>query len=186
MEFLSRIGSFKTNLSSSLPNGPLGKIKLRELSASEKEVLSLAGLPISSNKISVFPRYRTNRLAVYSKECTRQDCVRNNSICTIRSDQDGPQFGSVETLCGVGGRHIAVVELFEKTNKGPLESLPPPHEEPNTPRINSFVYEVKKLSLSSRTVVVDVHKLLQKCVHIPIKHSPTDFIVTIPNTFELH
>ena len=187
MQFLLRIGSFKANLSTTI-SGPLGKIKLRDLSQQEKEVLFAAGLSIPS-KISVFPRYKIERLVVHSKECSRKDSVRNNSVCIIHSDTGGPQFGSVETLRGVGGRHIAFVHLFEKNYEGTLSSLTPPRElslRTNQSQINSVIYKVKKLSLSSQTIAVSVDKLLQKCVHVPIKYSRTDFIVTMPNTLEHH
>ena len=52
--------------------------------------------------------------------------------------------------------------------------------------INSFIFKVQKISLSNRLIAVPLEDIIQKCIHIPLKYSPTDFIVTLPNVFEHH
>ena len=44
--------------------------------------------------------------------------------------------------------------------------------------------KVKKISVSKQVVAVAVNNLIQKCVHVPIKHSSTDFIIFMPNVYE--
>ena len=43
--------------------------------------------------------------------------------------------------------------------------------------INLYIHKVKKLSLSKRLIAICPEHLLEKCVHIPVKYSPTDYIV---------
>ena len=47
-------------------------------------------------------------------------------------------------------------------------------------------YKVRKLSLSNTVVAFPVTSILQQCVHVPVKHSETDFIILQPNPFEHH
>lgn len=49
------------------------------------------------------------------------------------------------------------------------------------------MFKVNKLSLSKRLIAVSAEEtVLRKCVHIPQKHSSTDFIVLTPNLVEHH
>ena len=52
--------------------------------------------------------------------------------------------------------------------------------------INRYIYKVRKLSLSNTVVAFPVTSILQQCVHVPVKHSETDFIILQPNPFEHH
>ena len=52
--------------------------------------------------------------------------------------------------------------------------------------INRYIYKVRKLSLSNAVVAFPVTSILQQCVHVPVKHSETDFITLQPNPFEHH
>ena len=52
--------------------------------------------------------------------------------------------------------------------------------------IQLFIFKVKKLSLSQRCIAIPLQNIVRKCVHIPMKHSASDYIVTIPNSVEHH
>ena len=53
--------------------------------------------------------------------------------------------------------------------------------------INRYIYKVRKLSLSNTVVALPVTSILQQlCVHVPVKHSKTDYIILQPNPFENH
>ena len=43
-----------------------------------------------------------------------------------------------------------------------------------------------KLSITKVFVAVPVESIVSKCVHVPIKGKPYDFITTLPNVYEHH
>ena len=51
--------------------------------------------------------------------------------------------------------------------------------------INRYIYKVLKLSLSNTVVAFPVTSILQQCVHVPVKHSETDFIILQPNLLNI-
>ncbi len=50
----------------------------------------------------------------------------------------------------------------------------------------TILIKVKKLSLSNKLIAISPTDLVEKCVHIPVKYSPHDIIVTLPNKVEHH
>ena len=123
MEFLKKIGSFQKVLSTKQHTGPLGKISVRKVTHIESQMLAAAEFSVP-DKVSIFPRYMINRLVVHSRERTREGGTRDNTVCILRSSTGNPMFGSVQTLCGVGVAHIALVKIFENTDEGILADLP--------------------------------------------------------------
>lgn len=188
MAFLSKIGSFDKIACQYPSSVPLGKIKVRKPTEQEVLWLSEAGFETPPS-VSVFTRYRINRLVVQARDSCKSNCVRNNSVCLFTtSGSSASLFGSVKTLFGIGDRHVAIVCVYESTEEDILFDIPAPqHRQLRSCTIdNFFVSKVKKLSLSNRNIAIPVTDILARCIHIPIKHSPTEYIITLPNTFEHH
>lgn len=166
--------------------GPLGRVTHMKLSKEELEALDEGGFKVMGSTLPGFPRYKGNSVFVSSKPRN----LRNSSICKIRLPSK-ECFGSIRKFCFVGTASVALVSVFESTGEDILKE---PHHSSslNTDDhkaakcINSFIFKVKKISLSNKVVAVSLSSILTKCVHIPLKHSPTDFIVTIPNIVEHH
>ena len=102
-------------------------------------------------------------------------------------------FGSIQKFCFINGIHLAIVSLFECTGEEVISIPPQRHcfslleNDYKAAKIfNLFAFKVKKLSLSRKLVAVSPDDLVEKCVHIPIKYSPNDIILTLPNTIEHH
>ena len=116
--------------------------------------------------------------------------MRNSSVCMIRMPNE-ICFGSIRRFCYIGEAQVAIASLFDRTNEDILKEPRPTsilHTEDHIAArcINSFIFKVKKISLTQKMVAFSVDRLIKKCVHIPIKHSSTDYIVTIPNIIEHH
>ena len=83
--------------------------------------------------------------------------------------------------------------LFEKINEDIVSVPDLQHHhsllenDHNTARIfNLFAVKVKKLSLSRKLVSVTTNNIVEKAVHVLIKYSQYDIIVSIPNKIEHH
>lgn len=115
--------------------------------------------------------------------------VRNGSICIFKYESE-LLFGSITQFCFSKGETIAIIRVFEHIRQSLLDSV----SMPATPEldhsmcfeIDNFIFCVTKLSLTNLTLAVPVVSLCAKCVHIPIKGSPFDYVVAIPNMFEYH
>ena len=167
----------------------LGRVKIRAPTDEEKRALSEAGFEAPAT-MAIYPRCRVGRLVIHARTSSREK-VRDNSICSVRctaGDENQMTFGSVQLICCFANMHVAIICLFEHTYEGVLSDLPAAnHPELAIDNlINLFVYKVKKLSLSNKTIAIAIEHITEKCIHIPVKYSPTDFIVKLPNTFEHH
>lgn len=167
--------------------GVMGKITHKKLSTEEITLLQNAGNDVSQY-VPVFPRYRV-RGVVYASSSPRNS--RDSSTCMVPTLSHGVCFGSIHRFCFVNGVPVAIISLFDLTNQDIHKESPPgstllTNDNRAARCINKFMYEVKKLSLAKTLVVISPDSLLTKCIHIPVKHSPTDYIVVIPNMFEKH
>ena len=146
---------------------------------------------MTGSTLSTFPRYRKNGVVFASK----QTKLRDSSVCMIRRVNTGSTsdicFGSIRKLCIIEEVPFVIVSVFDYTGENILvgsmnHSSLRPQDIEAAKTISSYIKKVKKLSLSQGLVAISTRNLLQKCVHIPMKYSPTDYIVTIPNIFEHH
>lgn len=171
----------------------LGRITHRELCAEDLHALEAANFPVVSSTVPVFKRYKHSLGVLHSRD---DECkfARNSSICLFRyrepaSTHEQIGFGSIRTLCFTGtcGVPVAIVRLFQGTGEDVLG--PPPTSyvsKLRSRKINAFVFKVKKLSVVNQVIAISTSAIVSKCVHIPIKHSPVDFIVIQPNFHEHH
>ena len=126
---------------------------------------------------------------LYTARKNNDQRVRNSSICIFRHESQ-LLFGSIMQFCFSNGETVAIINVFEHVQQSLLDSV----DLPRIPElnhsmcedINNFIYCVKKLSLTNVILAVPVISLCAKCVHIPIKGSPFDYIVAIPNMFVYH
>ena len=172
--------------------GPKGKIKNKTLDSSELKVLEEAGFHVTSS-LPFFPSYKHGDFVT---SMAKMHNSRNNSICKIRIT-DKPHveefFGSIQKFCFINGTPIALVALFEKINEDIVSVPDLQHHhtllenDHKAARIfNLFAVKVKKLSLSRKLVAVTTNNIAEKAVHVPIKYSPYDIIVSIPGNIEHH
>ena len=183
MHFLEDVsGTIQNN-----QEGPSGKNSHSKLNEEELKALNEAGHPISRSVV-VYPRYRTKH-AVFSSFRPRNS--RNSSTCMF-SLNGKTYFGSIVRLCLVDRIPVAIVSIFESTDEDFFKDLDNPSSnltdgDKHAAQItNKFTFVVKKLSLSNCLMAVSPDLIVKKCIHIPNKHSPTDYIVTFPNLFEKH
>lgn len=168
--------------------GPLGKVTQKKLSEEELKALHESGFQVIAATSPVFPRYKSSTSSVFLSH--KQRNLRDSSICMINMPT-GTGYGSIRKFCFASATEVAIVSLFELTKENVLKeprrsSSLCTSDHKAAKCVNSFVFKVKKLSLSNKIVAISVDNIIQKCVHIPIKHSSTDFIVTMPNTVEHH
>ena len=94
----------------------------------------------------------------------------------------GPNLclGSIRKFCVLKEGHIAIIDVYEQVPEGLLDAFKPSLQELKTVRntlLNRYFAIVKKISVSNQLVAVSVNAIKQKCVHVPIKHSPTDMLL---------
>ena len=175
---LKNIGSFSKHFH---PTGPFGLITSRRLT-NEKSQLVMEELDQESgSSITTYSKYRLNHTTLRATDYVKAGGCQNDSIFSLDE-----HFCSIKTLCCIGDSHMAIVEVFEEVHGQHLPQAR--HKELKNSRLIDvfFLHQVKKLSLSKTTKIVPIEKLSSKCVFIPLKHSPTDYIVTLPNSLEHH
>lgn len=161
----------------------------KKLNKEQITALEQAGFEVTTNYLPVFYRYRLNSVTYCSSNQRR---VRNSSICRVRIPSSHEVcFGSISTFCFANGVPAAVVSVYESTDdciisESSYHSFLQPDDHAAAKCVKLFMFKVKKLSISKRLVAIPPEVILGKCVHIPIKHSPTDCIVTMPNYVEHH
>lgn len=169
--------------------GSLGRVVHKALSDKQVTALQQADFQVTTTTLPVFPRYKINGVTFSSsKQCK----LRNSSICQIKIQSSHEIcFGSIGAFCFTGGVPAVLVSVFESTENCVIgESRSRSVLQPDDCRaakcVELFIFKVKKISISNRLVAIPPENIIRKCVHIPLKHSPTDFIVTLPNYFENH
>jgi len=187
MEFLDKIcGDLRS------ASGPLGKIVHATLTRVEMKSIQEAGLSISTSKVPTFPRYRRGNLIL---SVCKTNTTRNNSVCRVEVHVSTPTlcelFGSIQKFCLIDRLPVAIVALFENTKENiisiPHHQLSLLQNDHKAAQIfDLFAYKVKKLSLSKKLIALSAENIIEKCIHIPVKHSPTDIVIVLPNVVEHH
>ena len=118
-----------------------------------------------------------------------RDRVRDGSICLFKHEST-LHFGSILQFCFAKRQLVAVIRVFKATEQSILNSVHTPtlpnDKLPLCSTIDNFIFCIKKLSLTNQMIAIPVTSISLKCVHIPVKGSPQDFIITMPNMFEHH
>lgn len=114
---------------------------------------------------------------------------RDSSICQIKHNND--LFVSVRRFCLINESVIGIGNVFQTMHENIFDTIAKPSISNPTLKnrsnlINRYMYKVKKLSVSNAVVAFTASSIIQLCVHVPIKHSETDFIILQPNLFEHH
>lgn len=168
--------------------GALGKVVHQKLTTEEIKVLKDSGFQVTQS-VPVFFRYKEKGVIFAS---SRPHNSRDSSACQVSIGASGETcFGSILRFCFVDKIPVAIISIFQHTgqdiHKEPCSRSSLQADDHRAAKfINIFMSKVKKLSLSKRIVVVTPDSILRKCIHIPIKHSSTDYIVTLPNSIEKH
>lgn len=95
-------------------------------------------------------------------------------------------FGSISKFCFLSEAPIVIVSVFDCTGESILvasmhHSSLLPQDISAARCINLYIHKVKKLCFSQGAIAIHPKDIIGKCVHVPVKHSPTDFIVTEHN-----
>ena len=94
--------------------------------------------------------------------------------------------GSIRCFCICNKIPVAIIAVFGPANDA-FEGLQSTIQELNSFSLNnSCIFKVEKISIIRKFQAVPVSFIQTKCVHIPIKAKPFDFIVTTPNAYEHH
>ena len=115
--------------------------------------------------------------------------ARDSSVCEFMY-HDTLMFGSIRKFYVLkNADHIAIIDVYEWVSQGILDNVSPTMHDLKSFRnmqLNSYFVVIKKISLTNNVVAVPVISILRKCVHVPIKYSPTDVIIFQPNIYEHH
>ena len=135
--------------------------------------------------INTVPSFKMNNEKVKPRAMLSKR-KQDSSICRIKSN-DTMFFVSVGRLCLTNGSIIGIGNVFQSMQHNILDAIGKPSVKNHTlqNRSSLIIYKVQKLS--SKTVVAfPVSSIIQRCVHVPLKHSETDFVILQPNPFEHH
>ena len=166
----------------------VGKLKHERVDHEVRMALGEAGANLRTDVLPVFGRIKKSGVVYHSYLHSKGQGLRNSSICMFADlSTDETCFGHIKLFCVVKNIQVTIVEQFEVTGGSPLDELRCPQlsELRNSNKVlKNIIYEVKKLSISSKIVAIPTSSILSKCVHIPVKYSPVDYIVVQPNLFE--
>ena len=121
----------------------------------------------------VFRKLKIGHVVYHSKKST--ECKRDSSICMF-GDHDNVCFGQINYFL-LATEPYAILEQFEKIGGDIVESAK---------FINTIIYKVKKLSVSSKLTIIRANSILLKCVLVPMKGEEYNYIILQPNTYEHH
>ena len=167
----------------------VGRVRHKRITEKVKTALTEAEYTPDPS-LPVLCRVKRGSVIYSSQNDSKKKALRCSSVCAFQH-HSGMQFGSIALFCFTNGLPIAVIDIFEQTREGLLTHVGDPSlnglgGDMEAETLNDFVFKVKKLSVSNKTVAVHVSSIVAKCVHIPIKYSSCDYIIMIPNTFEHH
>ena len=116
---------------------------------------------------------------------------KNSTICQYYTSIDGSiHIGSIQ-LIGMATEPFVIIKQYNKLPCGilvdqDLPSLVTLQQDYIPDVLKKYFSCVNKLSVASSLCCIPASQLQKKCVCIPIKHSPVDYIITIPNFIEHH
>ena len=174
------------NQSVNINNGPLGKCRNKQLLTDEANILSNSDYRVSDKVLPTYLSYMINGTAYQAK---KTKLARDSSVCEFMY-HDTLMLGSIRKFYVLkNADHIAIIDVYERVSQGILDNVSPTIHDLKSFRnmqLNSYFVVVKKISLTNNVVAVPVISILRKCVHVPIKYSPTDVIIFQPNIYEHH
>ena len=155
----------------------------------EMDALLKDRILIEEVKVSVVSSYK-----IHNEEVKPRPMIfktkRDSSICQIKYNEK-VLFVSVRRFCIINSSVIGIGNVFETVHGNIFDDIGTPSINNCTLSngsgvINRFIFKVRKLSVTNSIVAFTASSIIQLCVHIPIKHSETDYIVLQPNHFEHH
>ena len=174
------------NQSVNINNGPLGKCRNTQLLTDEANILSNSDYRVSDKVLPTYLSYMINGTAYQAK---KTKLARDSLVCEFIY-LDTLMLGSIRKFYVLkNADHIAIIDVYERVSQGILDNVSPTIHDLKSFRymqLNSYFVVVKKISLTNNVVAVPVISILRKCVHVPIKYSPTDVIIFQPNIYKHH
>ena len=163
---------------SSVEDGIRGRIVKYLLSKDELDAIEVAGLHVPDDGTMTFQSYRWKKTLYHAKTSTLWD----SSVCEF--EQQGIKtLGSIRRFCILQQGPVAIIDVFERLHEGILHGIAAsrPLLAANEEHLNRFFVKVNKKCVTKTLTVAFTNCLIQKCIHIPVKHSPTDTIAYLPN-----
>ena len=168
----------------------VGKVKHKLVNTDVQTSLREAGAMLRSEELPVFFKIKRNHVIYHSQSLSKRRGVRNSTVCMFIDPSTAEIcFRSIELFFFAMNTPVTVIQVFETTNQDPLAELRTPQLQElqsgyHLETLKKFIFVVKKPSLSSRTRAIPTSNIISRCVFIPMKYSPTDYILPQPNTFE--
>ena len=165
------------------------KCKQLLLPKEEMDALLKDRMLVEEERVSIVPSFKIHNEEVKPRPMIRKR-KRDSSVCQIKYNEN-LVFVSVRRFCMINGSVIGIGNVFETLHENIFNDIGTPCIKNSSlingsALLNHFLFKVRKLSVTNAIVTFAVNAIIQLCVHIPIKHSATDYIVVQPNHFEHH
>ena len=167
----------------------IGRISEKKYQMRRKwPAISAADIQLSRSYISAAGRFMINGVIFYSDFHTTEG-KKNDKTCMYKNHEGNIDFGVIKCFCiPTQAPPFCIVVTYRKASCTPITGIhPSQHIRFNVARyLKQYAIGVTKLSLSSTIVAVPISSVMKKCVLIPQKGQPVDYIVPLPNNFEEH
>ncbi len=167
----------------------IGKIRQHKLTPDEKVAIGTHTNTLLADSVPAVGRIMKDH-TIYHSLMHSADAARNNCVCVFRN-QDGLGYAFIRFFCLLpSAQPIAVLQMYDHTTS-PTTNIRPPRipellKQNTSVQISRHFTSVRKLSLASTLTAVTLSDIVNKCVHIPMKGQPTDYIIAMPNPYEHH
>ena len=185
------------NMQLILPNVyAIGKLTCISLTQEELSAVMSAGIFLSSNaSINRVNRCMINGIIYHSTSNCHRKNSRNNMVCSFKSTTEGlVNYGVLKSFCtSPETAPFCIITKYTLTTSQLLSEVEPArhpllqkYETTYSTFLSNVIIQVTKLFLSSTIVAVPILNICKRCIHIPIKGKPYDYLIVSPNTFEVH
>ncbi len=165
----------------------LGRISQQQPNTADRLAIECCTGGSVSGVLSISARMMKSGVIYTSNLHTLQQ-AHNDKVCMF-DDNGETRFGVIKyfVIMDTAGP-VAVLDVYEHTNTSVLRDIRPPRTR-ELRQFNShstFIFPVKKLSLAASTKAVRMSQVLHKCILIPQKGKPLDYVVPLVNSYEHH
>ena len=170
----------------------VGRIHNRRLSTEEKVAIANCigrNTPIGITVPAIGRLMKDHTL--YHSLLHNRGAAQNNCVCMFQTaDEQG--FAIIDYFCLLSSTQpMAMLKVYECTTESILKSIRPPRTQElellnNAEILSNYIIQVKKLSQASTMKAVSLSAIKKKCVLVPQKGQPVDYLAIIPNPYEHH
>ena len=177
------------------PNGyAIGKLSLHALTDKEKEVASLHNISLGTSNVYIFYRLMWCHTIFHCDKRKAKVGSRNNTICSYQTSNGSSGYGQI--ICFYmpsDALPFCIIKPFQiDEDASPLRKLRPSQYEiirmlTSQHIISKIIHHVKGDSTED-LVAVPLKNINKKCIliNIPLQGQNTTYIISLPNTYEIH